>query len=315
MKDTSNNKHFKKVHSEIEAFLKRNTPISTSSALSISEQRALFNQRQQALNAHLPERPLTIENRRLSLAVGEVAIRHYKPTDAPPSATLLFFHGGGFVYGDLETLEPFLQELASFTKAHIISVDYPLAPEQPFPAAPNALYAATTCLYDQLDSPDRFYIGGSSAGATLAAVIALMCGEKNGPKIAGQVLLCPMTDTKFDTLSYNENATGYNLTREQCRWFLSQYVQDPKELTNPLVAPLRAKDFTKYPPALIVTAQFDPVRDDGSAFAQKLTESGVYCQHHCYEGMIHGFFTLPLPLQEKESVFGSIKAFLAKTTP
>jgi acetyl esterase len=244
---------------------------------------------------------------------GPIPIRIYLPQVKDNCPIFVFFHGGGFVFGDLDTLECHCREIAYYSNCIVISVDYPLAPEQPFPNAPEAAYAATNWIYDHLSEwkgdENSLFIGGSSSGATLAAVVSIMIRDRGGPKLSGQVLLCPMTDADFNTPSYHENAVGYNLTREHCMWFLSKYSPDLKQRNNPLFAPLRSPNFKDLPSALIVTAEFDPLRDEGRSFAKKLQESGVACHDLCYQGMIHGFSTLPLELPEKFDVLNKINTF------
>jgi acetyl esterase len=158
--------------------------------------------------------------------------------------------------------------------------------------------------------PDRLYIGGASAGATLATVVTQMIRDRGGPKIQGQILLCPMTDMHLQTSSARENATGTNLTSEQLKWFISQYCPDTSQYNNPLVSPLRAKSLANLPPALIVTAECDPLKDDGELYAKKLKEDHVSCDVFCYPGMIHCFSIFPLDFPEKRDVVNKIKDFV-----
>lgn len=257
---------------------------------------------------------MTIQNEVAETSRGPIPIRVYHPQVETLYPTLVFFHGGGFVFGDLDTLECHCREIAYNANCILISVDYPLAPEHPFPNAPEAAYAATNWIYNHLrewnGDEKRFFIGGSSSGATLAAVVSIMIRDRGDLKLGGQILLCPMTDSDFNTPSYHENGVGYNLTREHCMWFLSKYSSDLSERNNPLFAPLRATNFKDLPPALIVTAEFDPLRDEGRSFAKKLEESGVTCHDLCYPGMIHGFSTLPIELPEKFDVLNRINKFI-----
>lgn len=307
----------------IEAYLKSIPPVPGPGELPISELRKRFSERQKIMNAKAPAYPLTIQDESVPTPDGEVPIRIYRPLTEGrrPSVnercrTLVFFHGGGFVFGDLDSLEWHCREIASFADCMVISVDYPLAPEHPFPAAPHSLYASTNWIYGHLErwkgDPDHFFIAGSSSGANLAAVVCMMIRDQGGAKVAGQVLLCPMVDANFETLSYRENAAGYGIARAQCIWFLSQYAPDSKNYSNPLLAPLRASHFQDLPPALVVTAEFDPLRDEGRAFAKKLQEAGVAYQDLFYRGMTHGFSTLPLELPEKEDVLNKMKDFIQR---
>ncbi len=298
----------------IENFLKQSPPIPCFESLSIQELRNRFDERQKCFNENLPTCDLLIEDEQINDFERVIPIRIYRSQTEGLSPILIFFHGGGFVFGNLDTLECYCREIASFTKCTVISVDYPLAPEHPFPTAPEAMYAAINWIYRHLNEwqgdPKNFFIGGSSSGATLSAVVSIMARDREGPKIRGQILLCPMTDVDFNTPSYHENAVGYNLTREHCILFLSKYCPDVALRDNPFVAPLRALDFNNLPPTLIVTAEFDPLRDEGRAYAKKLQGAGVKCYDLYYKGMIHGFPTLPLELPEKKDVLNKIKKFI-----
>ena len=228
--------------------------------------RRAFNYEQQLLNEKTPHYPVIIKNEFLSTDVGNLPIRIYQPEVGLTFPVILFFHGGGFTLGNLDTLDGLCQEISYFANGVVISVDYPLAPENPFPAAPEACYAAACAIYDRLDDFrgdfKHFFVGGSSSGGNLAAVVALMARDRQGPSFSGQLLLCPTTDTDFDSPSYLENSKGYNLTRELCLWFFQQYVKDPSQNNHPYIAPLRADSFQGLPQTFLVTAQYDPLRDE-----------------------------------------------------
>jgi acetyl esterase len=208
------------------------------------------------------------------------------------------------------------RELAHFAQTKVISADYPLAPEHKFPAAPEACYEVTAWIARFMGEwkwdLDRLYIGGASAGATLSAVVAQMIRDRGGPKLRGQILICPSTDSNFDTPSYLENATGTNLTREKCMLFVSMYCPDSTQDHNPLACPLHAKSFANLPPAMVVTAECDPLRDDGRAYARKLQEAHIPCDDLCYEGMMHCFSTFPIDFPEKWDVINKIRDFVHK---
>jgi acetyl esterase len=300
----------------IKKYLDQMPAVPASDSHNIQEMRRAFDERQKKICSTLPPGDLMIHDEMADTSYGPTAIRIYRPPGPDAYPTLIFFHGGGFVYGNLDTLEVLCREIAQAARSIIISVDYPLAPEYPFPEAPEACYAAVKWIYDRLGKwnadPVNCFIGGSSAGATLATVVALMIKDRGGPLLSGQILLCPMTDTDFETPSYRENGIGYNLTKEMCAWFCSKYIPDPSLCTHPLISPLRALNVQGLPPALIVTAEYDPLRDEGRAYARKLMAADVDCQEICYAGMVHGFYSLPLDLPAKKDVLKRMREFINK---
>jgi len=253
-----------------------------------------------------------VENSVLTLSRGECSIRSYHYNKAEDVPTLVFFHGGGFVLGNLDALHNLCCEIAIHSGCHLISVDYPKAPENPFPAAPEVCYEATCWIWNNLESfggnRSHFSVGGSSAGATLAAVVALMARDKKGPSIHSQILLCPMVNTDLSTSSYVEHGCDTNLTTELCRWFLSVYPQKSEGFRDPYFMPMHAESLRDLPQALIITAGFDPLCDDGYLYAQRLNEDGGSATHRCYKDMIHGFYAHDLRELEgvKKEVFRAI---------
>jgi acetyl esterase len=214
-------------------------------------------------------------------------------TRSSPLPCLVFFHGGGFVVGGLFSHDNLCRAIASASGVAVISVDYRLAPEHPFPAAVDDAFAATTWVAECAASlgldPSRLAVGGDSAGGNLATVVARRARDQGGPKVAYQLLIYPATDADFDRPSYLENAEGYLLTRAAMQWYWNHYVPNLRDRVNPDASPLRAEDLSGLPPALVVTAGFDPLRDEGEAYAQKLADAGVHVRHVKYPGMIHGF--------------------------
>jgi acetyl esterase len=238
-----------------------------------------------------------VENRVLPGPAGEVPARLYVPAGAPErSPGVVYFHGGGWVIGSPDTHDTLCAALANRTGARVLSVDYRLAPEHRFPAAAEDCYAATCWIAEHGDAFDvdatRLAVAGDSAGGNLAAVVALMARDREGPRLRHQVLLYPVTDHDFDTPSYLENAEGYLLTRDAMRWFWNHYVPDPARRDEPYAAPLRAEKLSGLPPATVVTAEFDPLRDEGEAYAGRLRDAGVAVESIRYDGMIHGFVQL-----------------------
>lgn len=225
---------------------------------------------------------------------GGIPVRIYTPQGRPPFPVLLYFHGGGWVIGDLDTHDPICRSLAKGGGCVVVSVDYRRAPEHKFPAAAEDCYAATVWAARHASEigadPARLAVAGDSAGGNLAAVVALMARDRGEPRIVFQLLIYPVTDARFDTASYRENGEGYLLTREAMQWFWAHYTRDASDREHPYAAPLRAPQLGGLPPALIITAELDPLRDEGEAYGARLNEAGVAARVSRYDGMPHGFF-------------------------
>ena len=243
-----------------------------------------------------PESVARIENRTVPGPAGEIPVRIYAPVGTAPFPVLVYFHGGGWVIGNLDTHDGICRSLANRVGCLVVSVDYRLAPEHRFPAAPEDCYAATRWLAEHAGSlggdKGRIAVGGDSAGGNLAAVVALMARDRGGPKLAFQLLVYPATDTDFETRSYRENSEGYFLTRADMVWFWNHYAPRDEDRRNPYAAPLRAASLRGLPPALVITAEFDPLCDDGNAYAARLREDGVPVRLSQQDGLIHGFFQM-----------------------
>jgi acetyl esterase len=226
----------------------------------------------------------------------QIPLRVYRPAGVPPATALpvyVYFHGGGWVIGDLETHDVICRQLTAESGASVISVDYRLAPEHKFPAAVDDAWAATRWIVAHAGElgvdAGRLAVGGDSAGGTLAAVVALMARDAGGPKVALQVLIYPVTDLGAEAKSYADFAEGYMLSRDSMRWFSAHYLTGKEEAGDWRASPLRARSLAGLPPALIVTAGFDPLRDEGEAYAARLRDAGVAVDYVCFGGMIHGF--------------------------
>jgi acetyl esterase len=223
-------------------------------------------------------------------------IRVYTPLGQGPHPLLVFFHGSGFVLCSLDTHDGICRNLAAGAGCVVASVDYRLAPEHPYPAAPeDCLLATRWCVAHAAElgaDPARVILGGDSAGGNLAAVTALRLRDAGGPKLLGQLLLYPVTDWHQPGWpSYAENAEGYGLTRATMEWFWGHYVPRPEGLTrHPHVAPIHAPDLAGLPPALVTTAEYDPLRDEAEAFAAKLAAAGVPVACSRWLGLNHGFY-------------------------
>lgn len=234
-----------------------------------------------------------VEDHTVPGPAGDVPVRLYAPATAGKPPVLVYFHGGGWVIGGIDTHDAVCRALANRAEAAVASIDYRLAPEHPFPAAVDDCYAATRWIAENAGTfavdAERVAVGGDSAGGNLAAVVAQLARERGGPWLRHQVLVYPATDPAMDTPSYRENADGYLLTRAAMEWFYGHYLPDPADRTNPLAAPLRATRLGGLPPATVITAEFDPLRDEAEAYAERLREAGVPVDLARYDGMIHGF--------------------------
>lgn len=242
----------------------------------------------------------TVEDRMIPGPAGDIPIRIYVPPGRRPLPVLVFFHGGGWVHGSIEGSDLRCRLLSEWSGCAIVSVDYQLAPEHAFPAAADDCYAATVWASVNAASfggdPTRLGVGGDSAGGNLAAAVTLMARDRGGPPLAFQYLAYPITDHNFDTSSYQENSAGYGLSRDMMMWYWDQYVPNPADRTNPLVSPLRAPNLRGLPPAFIITAEYDPLRDEGEAYARRLQEAGVPVEHKRYPGVVHGFIGMAAEL-------------------
>lgn len=259
-------------------------------ALSIAEARARGGS--VSVAPALPPEPVAEVRELIIDTLPPIPARLYRPRSGT-LPLLVYFHGGGWVVGSVAVSDPFCRALANASGCAVVSVDYRLAPEDRYPAAADDAYAATRWSADHaadlgIDA-SRIAVGGSSAGGNLAAVAALMARERGTPKLAFQLLHVPVTDHDFDTPSYRSNGSGFGLTRGGMRWFWDNYVPDPKLRDEPYASPLRAKDLSGLPPAHVVTAEFDPLRDEGKAYAARLREAGVATTYVEYPGMVHGF--------------------------
>jgi acetyl esterase len=230
------------------------------------------------------------------LTADGVPVRLYRPAGVSattPLPALVYFHGGGWVIGDLETHDVLCRQYTAAAGISVVSVDYRLAPEHKFPAALDDAWSATRWVAahaaDLGIDAGRLAVGGDSAGGNLAAVVALRARDAGAPALALQLLLYPVTDVAAEAPSYTDFADGFMLTRESMRWFIAHYLDDRREATDWRVSPLRAASLAGVAPALVVTAGFDPLRDEGDAYARRLREAGVRVDHLCYGGMIHGF--------------------------
>jgi acetyl esterase len=243
-----------------------------------------------------PEPVARAEARTIPGPAGALPVRVYASgDDRSLRPILLWLHGGGWVIGDLDTADPTCRKLANRSGALVVSVDYRLAPEDPHPAASDDAIAALRWLAangaELGGDPARIAVGGDSAGGNLAAVTAIAARDEGIP-VRLQVLVYPVTDATMSSASYDENAEGYLLTRDSMAWFTEHYLSGGSDPKEPTVSPLHADDLSGVAPALVLTAEFDPLRDEGEALALRLQEAGVAVEQRRFDGMIHGFFAL-----------------------
>jgi acetyl esterase len=224
----------------------------------------------------------------------DIPIRVYIPNGAERPGVCMYFHGGGWVIGSIESHDAPCREIAARSGCAVVSVEYRLAPETPFPGPLDDCMAATEWIAEHgraigVDGT-KLVVAGDSAGGNLAAAVTLLARERGGPDIGAQILVYPATDHGYGTQSSIDNAEGYFLTMDAMNWFTGHYLAgDLSLVTNPLASPLRADDHSDLPPALVITAEFDPLRDEGEAYADLLQQAGVPTEVHRYDGQIHGF--------------------------
>jgi acetyl esterase len=228
---------------------------------------------------------------------GKIPLRLYASAHGGLRPALVYFHGGGFVFGNLDSHDAVCRALAKESGAVVIAVDYRLSPENKFPAAVDDSYAATKWVAANAErlgiDARRIAVGGDSAGGNLATVIAMRCRDAGGPALAAQVLIYPVTDSSsLETGSHREFGEGYFLTRAGMEWFTGHYLASADHKRHPEVSPLLSPNLRGLPPALIITAEFDPLRDEGEAYAKRLEQAGVPVTLNRYPGMIHGFFSM-----------------------
>lgn len=261
-----------------------------------------------------PEPVGRAEDRKIRGPAGEIPIRIYTPSGAGPFGVLVYYHGGGWVVCDIETHNNLCCSIANQAECIVVSVEYRLAPEHKYPAAVEDAYAAAEWVFDCAGTlggdSRRIALGGDSAGGNLAAVVALKARDKAAFRPSLQVLIYPVTDFGFHTPSYHANAEGFMLTREDMKWFWGHYLDREEQGAEPCASPLRAGDLGNLPPALVITAEYDPLCDEGEAYAGRLREAGVPVVLSRYEGVIHGFVRHTAQFDQAKMAVGEIAAAL-----
>jgi acetyl esterase len=277
---------------QIQALLDMGTGVPATHTLAVPEARMQYEAR-----IGLMAKPAEIggvTERVIHGPGGDLRLRVYWPAGAGPFPLLALFHGSGFVLCSLDTHDGMCRNLCAGARCVVVSVDYRLAPEHKFPAGLDDCVFATHWIAEHAAELEgdvgRLAVAGDSAGGNLAAAAALRIRDQRGPRLRGQLLIYPVTDYHTPgTPSYRENANGYGLTRDTMVWFWNHYLSDPTEAANPSASPLRAGDLRGLPPALVITAEYDPLRDEGELYGEKLRSAGVAVQITRYAGMNHGF--------------------------
>jgi len=245
---------------------------------------------------------------------GEVPVRVYHDDPPRPAPVVVFYHGGGWTLGTLDSADDICRGLAARAGCVVASVDYRLAPEHPFPAPHDDAWAALKWAAGAAATfggdPDRLAVAGTSAGGNLAASVALRARDHDGPDVAHQALFYPMTDWDTDRQSYDEHGDGPLLTERDVEWFWANYCRSPVDAANPYAGVLRAPDHGGLPPATVVTAGHDPLRDEGRAYAASLSADGTAVTHEHYPSMAHGFLSLTDDVDRADDAMGDVAAAL-----
>jgi acetyl esterase len=253
--------------------------------------------RERAVLLQNPEPVRETIDRTVPGPAGEINVRIYWPTDTSESLPMMVFaHGGGFVFCDLDSHDDLCRAMTNGVGAVVVSIDYRLAPEFPWPAAVDDVYAVVGWASDHADElgadAARLAVAGDSAGGNLIAVAAQMARDRGGPAIAAQLLIYPAIAADFSTESYRKFGTGYYNTATAMAWYWDQYVPDPADRRHPGASPLQAQ-LAGLPPAVVITAGFDPLCSEGESYAKALADAGVTTTYRNYEGAVHGFMTMP----------------------
>ena len=276
------------VHPQVQALLERvaRSPLPPYHTVSPFVARRIYRDTRAAL---APKAPALPEVR--LLAFHNFAMRVYRPVAGEVMPALVYFHGGGWTIGDVDTHDALCRQLALGARCVVFSVDYRLAPEHPFPAAVEDCFAATRYVAEHADELKvrGIAVGGDSAGGNLAAVVSLLARDAGAPAIAFQLLVYPATDQRCATPSHERNAEGYLLTRDAIQYFRRHYLPHERDWSDWQASPLLAKSHADLPPALVLTAGYDPLIDEGRAYADKLRAAGVAVDYREYADMVHGF--------------------------
>lgn len=247
----------------------------------------------------------------------EIPIRIYRKSDKENQPIIIYYHGGGWVIGSIETHDALCRWLTLYSDCIVVSVEYRLAPEFPYPTAVHDAYAAAKWIHKHAHelggNPEKIAVAGDSAGATLATVVCMKAKKHQDLNFVSQILYYPTIEFTFDTDSYKQFAEGYMLTKERMKWFANHYFQkDLEKAKHPEASPILAEDVSGQPPAFIITAEYDPLRDEGEAYAEKLKNAGVEVVCKRYAGMIHGFIRAASIIDKGKEAIVETSEFLKK---
>lgn len=257
-----------------------------------------------------PEDVAEVQHTFIPGPTADLPVRIYRPAGEGPLPALLYFHGSGWVILNIDVCDAAARAMTNRTGCVVVSVNYQKAPEHKFPIPFDDCYAATQWVFDNAErlgiDPERIGVSGDSAGGNLAAAVTLKARDHHGPKITYQLLVYPALEYGWDKPSAHENAEGYLLQRASMAWYWQHYVRSETDADSPYVSPLKAADLTGLPPAFIFTAGYDPLRDDGKEYAERLEQAGVQVTYRNYEGMIHGFFWMSGVLDQAKIVMDEV---------
>lgn len=261
-----------------------------------------------------PPEPLSVDSLSLPGPASDLTAWLYRPSSQSDLPLLVFFHGGGFTIGSLQSHDVVCRTLCVEANCLVLSVDYRMGPEHRYPAAVEDAWAATRWAAANAArlgaDPRRIAVGGDSAGGNLAAVVCLLARDANAPPLVQQLLIYPCTDMSCEFPSHTRFADGYRLTRDLIEWFYQHYFAPDEDILHWRASPLRANDFRGLPPALVMSAGFDPLQDENRAYASKLEAAGVPVHYSHYGDMIHGFITMPGPLDRAREALSECAAVL-----
>jgi acetyl esterase len=275
------------LHPQVVQLLERaaKSPLPPFYEVPVHVARRIYRDTRAALSPRAPD----VAEARLLIAPGPVALRAYRPAGSRPEEALpalVYFHGGGWVIGDLDTHDVLCRQLANGARCAVYSVDYRMGPEHPFPAAVEDCLAATAFVAGR---HERVAVGGDSAGGNLATVVALLARDAGAPSIAFQLLIYPATDQRMQHASIQRNGEGYLLTKQAMDYFQAQYLPRKEDFVDWRASPLLAKSLARLPPAYVITAGYDPLLDEGRAYAERMASEGVEVAYREYPDMVHGF--------------------------
>ena len=290
------------------------TPIEEKTA---EQARIFYAESRGALTPDLPDVGL-VENLVIPGPHGDIAARYYRPAGASTDDILplcLFYHGGGWVIGDLDSHEYVCRRMVNSGGFAVISVDYRMAPEHTFPVAVEDAYAALEWAAagagGRKIDPDHLAVSGDSAGGNLSAVVALMARDQAGPVIRFQGLIYPATDMNMITQSHTDFAEGHILTAKSMVWFQEQYLNSLADREDWRASPIKHENLKDLPPAIVITAGHDPLKDEGKAYAERMADAGVDVTFKCYEGQIHGFVTMAKVIDESDVAIDQVAKAIA----